>query len=356
MTGRVVGMTARDLWLKRIKDPSAYAAAQGLPVRSHNKAVFCTVEPEGGARHKFRHLFEQVIDCDVIGQRDVRSLAGYDVAIVFGDKRKDYKRALDAGIPYILIENDVHTLRSSRESEQEREMVENAAALIVTSEGYLPHLSDRYTLPPIVATVHLRPLLRDICFRSLPKLPRTVVYEGTLLPREYENTHWGYRVIHHHFAACIRAGWSVHIYPTASTHKVVRDEYEELGCYVHDPVNARTMYQVLSQYAVGFHGWGETGGQEFVHSCRPNKAWDYLGAGIPTIGFNAGPIGDIYAEGGWGVRVEDYDSVAEALEAAVRLDITDELRLSQVIENDMIRVARIVWHVLAGERRDEAVR
>jgi len=298
------------------------------PDESPKRCLYMTRLPEGGSRYKFRRMFERIFDLDV--QSGSVRANGQKFAIVFGDVYRDYQVPLKAGIPYLLIEHDLATMRSGKESEAEREMVENAAALIVTSEGYLPHLAKRYTLPKATGVVHLRPVMRDLDFEPLPKLEgQHIAYAGGIMSENKADTPMGYRVLFEPFQALIDEGWTVHIYPAGKCTPYAKD-YESIGCVVHKQVPPGALYRELSQYQAGFHGWGRTGAQEFVHACVPNKWYMYLGAGIPTLGFNVGDR--VPYDGKWGcVHKRSWAATTRRI---LNMDIDPHTRIRQVMESD----------------------
>jgi hypothetical protein len=286
-------------------------------------------------------MFERLFQLDIVAA-GTPSDGPYDFAVVFGDRQPDFRVAQRLGIPYVLIENDVHTMRSECESDDERDMVEGAAAMIVTSEGYIPHLAERYTLPDIVESIHLRPLMSDITFRSLPKLEgQHIAYAGGIFTKTAIGDAWGYRVLYEPFAALIDCGWTVHIYPAGTCQGNAATYPDELGpqCIVHDQVAPHMLFRELSQYQAGFHGWGTTGAQNFVHHCVPNKAYEYLGAGIPTLGYNAGPVADIYVGGGWGYHhAKDWKYTTRKV---LGMEIDQDVRFAQTMEQDWPKFERI---------------
>jgi hypothetical protein len=83
----------------------------------------------------------------------------------------------------------------------------------------------------------------------------------------------------------------------------------------------------------------------------PNKCWDYLAAGIPTIGYNPGRSSRIYTSGGWGVVLEEHTvegirKIEEQLPT-----ISETLRQSQVMDVDIPKLRRLVGYVLQRTRR-----
>ena len=177
------------------------------------------------------------------------------------------------------------------------------------------------------------PLAKDLMFDPLPKLPgKTIVYAGGLQPRRSEGTIYGYRCYHDIFAALMEAGWEVHIY-CAATNNFYRTthEYAELGCIMHDPVLESELPREASQYGAGFLGYAkhaEPRAYAYAHSCLPNKAFQWLGAGIPTLALDAGYAGQVAEQGGWGVQ-----ATWENLGSVELPTITEGMRRAHVFEH-----------------------
>lgn len=297
------------------------------------RGIYLSRKPIAGSRYKYLQMFSRVCDVSVSFRVSRERFLRYGFAIVKGDKCSDYKHALKARIPYILLQHDTWTIRAGQESADERAMIEGAASILFTSEEHVRWMSERYSLPEY-RVVHLRPLAADLDFEPLPKLEgKHIVYAGGIATESMKDGMYGYRAYHDIFRTLIDAGWTVHVYPAWNT--TDRTEgYEAIGCVVHEPVAQNALYRELSQYTVGFQGYAETGPQCYVKGCRPNKLWEYLAAGIPTVGYNTGDGAAIYA-GKWGTVARTLKSLPGAAERASKMEIPDELRRAEIIDNDL---------------------
>lgn len=286
---------------------------------------------DAGSRYKHRLMFSRLGEVIVNPSRS--NLAACDFAVCFGDKWKDYQKL---PIPYVLVEHDVYSLRMRLDNaEWERDQVSNAAAVIFTSQDHRDWLAKRIDLPPHVV-VHSRPLLADLDFEPLPKIPRSVVYAGGLLVERSKDGPFGYRCYHEMFRVLMEAGWQIHAYQgwREVANRDVVEEYGALGVTVHDPVSQRALYRELSQYTVGLQAYADGGAREYPATCRPNKLWEYLAAGIPTLGYNSGAMMDIY-DGRWGCVAKSLAGLPRAAAKAARMPIPDYLRREQTIDGDL---------------------
>lgn len=287
-----------------------------------------------GSRYKFLEMFGRVCN--------LTEGPGPPAMIVFGDNRPTYRQYLRRGVPYVLVENDIGTLRERKgPTRTEREMIENAASMLLTSEGHLAYLEQHYRLPPH-EIVHLRPLAECLDFDPPEKLPRTVVYSGGVVSGIVGK--FAYRTYALEiFPAIIAAGWTVHIYSPSLCGERVR-AYRDIGCELHEFVPQGELYRELARYAVGFQGYSEHAPQDYVRTCRPNKLWEYLAAGIPTLGYNTGDGGSIY-HGRWGLVADTLADIPATLARLEAWPIPDTLRREQVMDNDLDKFARLVGYL-----------
>lgn len=272
------------------------------------------------------------------------------VALVAGDHWGEWKEAVAAGLPYVVDEHDVVSLRTGAGYAEERAMLEGALAVLFTSEDHRDYLLAQGVKLPPHEVVHLRPLDADLDFEPLPKLPgKHLVYAGAVTDEAQRAGPFGYRTYHQILGAFIRAGWTVHVY--TPMRGPVLDELRALGVVLHDFVPHAELYRETSQYTAGLHGYEHDGVPELAASycdtCRPNKTWDYLAAGIPTICVNGGNSAKVL-DGRWGVALRDLSSSELARAEPERLPtITEELRRSQVMEADADRLYALFEDALA---------
>ena len=270
-----------------------------------------------------------------------------DLIVCHGDWVRHYQIPLELGIPYVLVEHDVTSLRKDligSEIKSEREMLTRACGIIFTSEDHQAYLAQKYELPPNIV-VHLRPSHNDLTFEPLPKKRgKHLAYAGGILEPNAVKGPYGYRCYGGMFKDFIKAGWKVHVYPNQET-EIHREYYTAIGCVMHPALPYKELLKELSQYTAGFQGYNKTGVDPkafaYAQTCRPNKTWDYLAAGIPTIGVNAGNAASIYTTKGWGIAIEEEH--IPNLKKQIGLPvITDAMRQAETIEQDAERVEAFV--------------
>lgn len=288
--------------------------------------------PRTGSRYKYHAMFSRVADVSVTDDP-----SGFDGAVVFGDRGTEWRRCVDARVPFVLVENDVATLRVPKlDDTNEREMHLHARAVLYPSEAMRDYCLSRYRVRH-AEVVHLRPLARDLDFTPREKQPRTLVYAGGIRDTGGgRGRGYGYRLYHGIFASAIAAGWRVVVLPSTPVKALAG--YTALGVEFMPHVPARDLYAALSAYAVGLQAYACDGyGMRF---CLPNKTWEYLAAGIPTLGVGAGLAASIY-HGRWGLA-GGVDDMAENLAALEDMTVPGNVRRQQVIDEDVSAFERLV--------------
>jgi len=290
-----------------------------------------------------------------------------DIMVIRGDTRPDYKIAIKYKIPYLLIENDINSLRRGITDEltrQERERIENASAMILTSEEHAKYLikesKDNGWELPYFKVIHTRPLKKDIeGIEPKKKLKGlNLVYAGGIMPGwERRKQPFGYRCYHEIFTQFIKAGWNVHIY-SASYNTGKLSEYQGIGCRVYENLPYKALLQEMTRYTAGFHGYNQTGvpklAYKYTQMCVGNKIWDYLAAGIPTIGFQGGKGMRIYKDK-WGIVIKDLEenTIKKIPEELEKLNITDQMREENVMDKDIGKYKKLIKTVMKDVENKE---
>jgi hypothetical protein len=279
-----------------------------------------------GSRHKYQEMFGRV--CDLQLQRQFSS--DCELAIMFCIDASIYRQCVANSIPYILVATDSDGMKWKKCMEFEKEVVLNAAAVLTNTQEILDFFHEEYGLEG-GHTVHLRPLKKDLDFTPLEKLKgKNIVYSGGIVLKDNPYDYRNYTEI---FGLLRDAGWTVHIYPAWGNTNGL-DEYERLGCVLHHPVKQGSLYRELSQYQAGFQGYGFGKLQKYVEIARPNKLWEYLGAGIPTLGYNTGAGGEIY-NGKWGLVAATPSDIKKITPKVLKMKIDEEMRMEQTMDKEL---------------------
>lgn len=308
----------------------------------------------------------EIVKDDRTRIREIMKEGKPDLMIVRGDTRDDYRIALQHGIPYILIEHDVNSMRRKYVEEileHEKAKIENASAVIFTSEDHALYYQDlkkeKGWKIPYYQVIQTRPLKKDIDFEPKEKLEGLhLVYAGGTLPQwTRRKGHYGYRCYHEIFKKFIEAGWKIHLY-SASYNNGKLSEYKDIGCRIHENYSYKMLLQEMSQYTAGLHSYNKEGVEEkafdYTQVCRGNKIWDYLAAGIPTIGYQGGKGMKIYKRK-WGVVIKDLEkeTLKRIPERLAKLKITLRMRTSNVMDKDIAKYEKVVSKALKEAKKNK---
>ncbi len=147
-----------------------------------------------------------------------------------------------------------------------------------------------------------------------------IVYYGGL--KSAPGSGVGYRFYLPYFKIFADAGINVHVYPVGDRAKLFN--YRGKGIILHDKVKHLDIFSELTKYKVGFLGYADKGVKpihvEYARKCVPNKAFDYMIMGIPSLSYNLG-YSEIYIEK-WGVCCQDPDELVAGYYRAKGLDLT----------------------------------
>ena len=237
-----------------------------------------------------------------------------DFCVVFGSFRKTYQLPMIHRIPYILCEHDIVSLyRDGSDQYEEKRKIRNATKIIFTSPDHRDYICQRYDYPvDRTMVLYLRPSIKDLDFKPLKKLPgKNLVYIGGLLDNNFLHDirgRFSYRCYLDIFKNFINQGWNVHLYPARRR----PESYSKIGCIYHKRFpEGKQLFEELSQYTAGMQGFNLLDDTfKYAKTCRPNKIWNYLAAGIPTIGINPGNGIYLY-ENKWGYELKQLEKINE---------------------------------------------
>lgn len=221
-----------------------------------------------------------------------------------------------ADVPVIHDVHDMHSLRSTPYEDGfpdpgdatalERAAVEGCHALITVSEPLLEELARRYALPAVTCIYPNYALARDLP----PELPEArengrprVVYQGTL---SRCGGHYDLREI---FAEIAAQGVDLHVHPA-------RDEpaYREIdGVTVHPTVPPAELMRRLPAYDFGWAGFNGTLNRAHLDTALPNKAFEYMGCGLPVITLEHKALAGLVQAEGVGLVLGSVGELAERL-------------------------------------------
>ncbi|MGH9151394.1 MAG: glycosyltransferase [Acidimicrobiales bacterium] len=226
--------------------------------------------------------------------------------------------------------------------ELERAAVEGCTALVAVSPEMLSEMRTRYRLPRrhrwfanFALAGDLPPELPDPD-RPVGAPPR-VVYQGTL------STNGGHYDLRRLLRAAVADGVDVDLYPSrpSPAYQALAEELPGLRCL--DRLDPRALLRVLPEYDFGWAVFNPALNEAHLHTVLPNKLYEYIGCGLPTLTMGHRAMARLVAEHGIGVDLDGLDGLGDRLRevdaaglrrrtAEVRWDLTVEANIGPVVD------------------------
>lgn len=252
--------------------------------------------------------------------------------------------------------HDVHDMQSLRRTPYEdgfpepadplaleRRAIEGAAALIAVSEELLEEIAARYRPPALVLAYANYATVRDLP-RDLPPPerervgPPRLVYQGTL------SANGGHYDLRDLFRELCLEGVSLDVFPAraAPEYRALAGELAEMRvCETLEPAR---LLQELPGYDFGWAGFNETLNGPHLDTALPNKAYEYVGCGLPVITLGHRALARFVREHGVGISLAGVGGIRARLEQldlpALRRRVA-AARGGLTVEANIGRVARL---------------
>ncbi len=259
--------------------------------------------------------------------------------------------ALELFAGRVPVVHDVHDLQSLRRTPYEngfpepRETlaleqlaIEHCSALVAVSEELLDEIRSRYrptaptlAFPNYALRRDLPPVLAPA--RRLNGHRPRIVYQGTL------STNGGHYDLREIFRSIMDEGLSLDVYPSRPV-----PAYAELaGLRLHATLPLRQLLAELTKYDFGWAGFNAALNGAHLDTCLPNKAYEYMGCGLPILTLQHRALSRLVGEGSLGVSLTTLDDLGAQLAAidvvelrrqieSVRLELTVEANIHRLIE------------------------
>jgi glycosyltransferase involved in cell wall biosynthesis len=263
--------------------------------------------------------------------------------------------ALEVFDGLVPVVHDIHDLQSLRRTPYEhgfpepreplaleRLAVEESAALVAVSEEILEEIRARYrtTAPMLVFPNYalrrdLPPLLPPAERRN--GHPPRLVYQGTL------STNGGHYDLREIFRAIVSEGPSLDVYPSRTVAAYAELAGGLAGLRVHETLPPPRLLAALPDYDFGWAGFNSALNRAHLDTCLPNKAYEYLGCGLPVLTLQHRALTRLVGEGRLGLSLTTVDDLVGQLGAvdavglrrrvaAARLELTMEANIGRLVE------------------------
>ena len=262
--------------------------------------------------------------------------------------------ALELFAGRVPVVHDVHDLQSLRRTPYEngfpepREAlaleqlaIEQCSALVAVSEELLDQIRGRYrpTAPTLAFPNYA--LRRDLPPVLAPARRRNghgprIVYQGTL------STNGGHYDLREIFCSIVREGLSLDVYPSRAVPAYAELESAPNGLRLHATLPQRQLLAELTEYDFGWAGFNSALNGAHLDTCLPNKAYEYVGCGLPVLTLRHRALSRFVGEG-FGVSLTTLDDLGGQLAAIdvvevrrrianARLELTVEANIHRLIE------------------------
>ncbi len=261
----------------------------------------------------------------------------------------------------VPVVHDVHDLQSLRQTPYEdgfpepadplvleKQAVTGCAALVAVSQEMLDEIVVRHGRPQMSLCFANYAIGRDLPPALPPperpmSSPPRIVYQGTL------STNGGHYDLREIFQALVDQGVSLDIYAARAA-----PDYEKLadatpGLTLHDRMSPQRLLGELGQYDFGWAGFNTTLNRAHLDTALPNKAFEYLGCGLPVITLDHTALRRVIEDEGVGVSLPTLDCLVARLEALDLMNLRRQVALTRphlTIEANIAKIAALYAEVI----------
>lgn len=257
-------------------------------------------------------------------------VAKHEYVHVFCDRCSDIWPIIKTGRPLILHRHDTLVMRGFEDPAQREIYKRDNLIHVFVSPAHRDYICGTNSVP--VGSTHVIynwPLRAQIEKCVAPQVPirNSIVYFGG---NSCKPSHaFGYRFYVLQWQKLAEAGIDVHAYIARDIVPEWYSLYRSVGhenIYPHARIPHGDLYSELARYDVGFLGYNDLGEPgpskrfiDYAHSSWPNKAFDYMAAGIPTLGYSVGDSEEVVQQ--WGVCINDLEGLVDAYHKARDMQI-----------------------------------
>jgi glycosyltransferase involved in cell wall biosynthesis len=270
--------------------------------------------------------------------------------------------ALELFAGRVPIVHDVHDLQSLRRTPYEhgfpeprealaleRLAVEDCSALVAVSEELLEEIRARYSPPAPTLALPNYALLRDLPLELPPAErrnghPPRLVYQGTL------STNGGHYDLREIFRALVGEGLSLDVYPSRPVPAYTELATELTGLRVHATLPPSRLLAALPEYDFGWAGFNSALNGAHLDTCLPNKAYEYVGCGLPVLTLRHRALSRLVGDGRLGLSLATLDDLVGQLAAVDVAELRRRVaaaRLELTVEANIHRLAELYGSVAA---------
>jgi hypothetical protein len=167
--------------------------------------------------------------------------------------------------------------------------------------------------------------------------PPRLVYQGTV------STNGGHYDLRGIVRALVGEGASLDIYPSREVSAYAELAAQLPGLRVHPTLTPSRLLASLPEYDFGWAGFNSAMNGAHLDTCLPNKAYEYVGCGLPVLTLGHRALSRLVTEANLGLSLASFDDLLGQLSAvdtvelrrriaAVRLELTVEANIHRLAE------------------------
>jgi hypothetical protein len=256
----------------------------------------------------------------------------------------------------VPVVHDVHDLQSLRRTPYENGFpephealaleqlaIEQCSALVTVSDELVEAIRARYRPTAPMLALPNYALRRDLPSVLPPAERRNghsprLVYQGTL---STNGGHYDLRAI---FRKIVGQGVSLDVYPSRSVPEYNELAAEHAGLKVHPTLSPRRLLAALPGYDFGWAGFNTDLNRAHLDTCLPNKAYEYLGCGLPVLTLGHRALSRLVGEGSLGLSLATLDDLVGQLAALDLVEVRRRVasaRLELTVEANIHRLSEL---------------
>jgi glycosyltransferase involved in cell wall biosynthesis len=264
--------------------------------------------------------------------------------------------ALELFAGHVPVVHDVHDLQSLRQTPYEHGFpepgeplaleqlaIEECSALVTVSEELLGEMHARYRVTARTLAFANYALRRDLPLTLPPAErrnghPPRLVYQGTL------STNGGHYDLRQIFRTIVAEGLSLDVYPSRSVPAYVKLAAGLTGLRAHATLPPSRLLAALPQYDFGWAGFNSALNGAHLDTCLPNKAYEYVGCGLPILTLRHRALSRLVGDGGLGLSLASLDDLVEQLSALDLVELRRRIaaaRFELTVESNIHRLAEL---------------
>jgi glycosyltransferase involved in cell wall biosynthesis len=272
--------------------------------------------------------------------------------------------ALELFAGRVPVVHDVHDLQSLRRTPYEhgfpeppealgleRLAIEECSALVTVSDELLEEIRGRYqpkapklVFPNYALRRDLPSVLPPAERREGHRHPPRLVYQGTL------STNGGHYDLREIFRSMVAEGVSLDVYPSRAVPAYAELAVELHGFRAHRTLPPSRLLTALPAYDFGWAGFNSTVNGAHLDTCLPNKAYEYVGCGLPVLTLQHRALARLFGDGHLGLSLTTLDDLVGQLTRVNLVELRSRVaaeRLELTMESNIHRLAEL-YEVVAG--------